>query len=240
MGRQTPAFIVASPRARIGKTLVARAIAEYFVYDGRQTAAFDVNPDEFALADLLPALTAVASIDDVRGQMALFDQLVVDDQIPKIVDLGPAQFEPFFAVMLELAIAREARRQHISLVVLFLADGDQRTAQTYSLLQHRFPDLSLVPVLNEAMPAAVRYRDHFPPRLGGAPLVIPPLGAVVREVIERPGFSLSAYLNKTADTTIELHGWIRKIFLEFRELELRLLLEELKPSLQLPRSDAQP
>ena len=233
MGRQTPIFIVASPRTRVGKTLVARALAEYFTADDRPVAAFDVNPDEFALVEYLPAVTAVASIDDTRGQMALFDQLVVADQVAKIVDLGVGQFEKFFAVMHELALARELRRQGIMPVVLFVADGDRRAQQAYALLQHRFADLPLIPVINEAVPIVARYRDHFPPsRLGGAPLVIPALAAVIRTVIERPGFSFAAYTAKTADTTTELYGWIRKVFLEFRDLELRLLLEELKPSLQ--------
>lgn len=233
MTRQTPLFIIASPRPRVGKTLVARALADYFTAEGRTVAAFDVNPDEFALGEYLPALTAISSIDDVRGQMALIDQLVVADQAPKIVDLGHAQFEKFFAVIDDLAFAREARRQGIAPVVMFVADGDRRAQQAYALLQHRFADIALVPVINEAVPVVARYRDQFPPsRLGGAPLTIPALGGVVRRVIERPGFSFSDYAARTEDTTTELYGWIRSVFLEFRELELRLLLEELRPSLQ--------
>ena len=34
------------------------------------------------------------------------------------------------------------------------------------------------------------------------------------------------------DTTTEMHGWIKRIFVEFRELELRLLLDKLRASLQ--------
>jgi hypothetical protein len=233
MGRQTPVFIVASPRTRVGKTLVARALAEYFSADGRPVAAFDVNPDEFALVEYLPAVTAVAAIDDTRGQMALFDQLVSGDATAKIVDLGAAHFEKFFAVMHQLALAREMRRQGIVPVLLFVADGDRRTQQAYGLLRHRFAELPLIPVINEAVPVVARYRDNFPSsRLGGAPLTIPALGAVIRGVTERPGFSFAAYTAKTEDTTTELYGWIRKVFLEFRDLELRLLLEELKPSLR--------
>jgi hypothetical protein len=233
MARQTPVFIIASPRARVDKTLVARVLAEYFAAEARPVAAFDVNPDEFTLVGYLPAVTAVSSIDNTRGQMALFDQLVVADQVAKVVDLGAAQFEKFFAVMHELALARELRRQGIAPVVLFVADGDQRTQQAYALLRRRLAEVPLIPVINEAVPVSARYRDNFPPsRLGGAPLTISALAAVVRGVIERPGFSFAAYAAKTEDTTTELYGWIRKVFVEFRELELRLLPEELKPSLQ--------
>jgi len=70
MQRQTPIFIVTSPRPRVGKTLVARALTEYFLALRKPVAAFDVNPDEFKLIDYLPAYTAAASINDTRSEMA--------------------------------------------------------------------------------------------------------------------------------------------------------------------------
>jgi len=75
MHRRTPIFIVTSSRPRVGKTLIARALTEYFCAQRRLVAAFDVNPDEFRLIDHLPAYTAAASLNDTRGEMALFDQL---------------------------------------------------------------------------------------------------------------------------------------------------------------------
>jgi hypothetical protein len=232
MRRQTPIFIVASPRPRVGKTLIARLLAEYLRAEGRPVMAYDLNPDGAALADYLPALTTIAGIDDIRDQMGLFDRLVVPDQFYKIIDLGHTQFEKFFTIMHDIAFAREARRQAITPVLLFVADGEQRSRQAYSILQHRFADLALVPVINEAVPVAMRYRDQFPAAFGGAPLTVPALSAVVKTLTERPGFSFADYQARTKDTTTELYEWIRKVFLKFRELELRLLLEDLKPSLQ--------
>ena len=55
---------------------------------------------------------------------------------------------------------------------------------------------------------------------------------MLKGVIERRGFSFAAFMNDATDTTTELYGWTRSLFLEFRELEVRLLLEELKPSLK--------
>ena len=233
MERQTPIFIVASARPRLGKTLLARVLTEFFLADGRSAAAFDVNPDDFALVEYLPAFTAVASVSDTRSQVVLFDQLVVADEVPKIIDLGHAAFDQFFGVMENIAFAREAQRQSIVPVVLFIADGDRRSRHSYELLHDRFADLVLVPVINEAVSVAARYRDNFPtPTMGGAPLTIPALAAVIKTVIERPGFSFAAYATGAADPTTELYGWIRRVFLEFRELELRLLLQQIRPSLQ--------
>jgi hypothetical protein len=233
MQRRTPIFIIASPRPRVGKTLLARVLADFFRADDRTIAAFDVNPDEFALVEYLPAYTAVATINDTRGQMALFDQLLVADQVPKIVDLGHGLFDKFFAVLQEIGFGEEARRKSVVPVVLFLADADRRSRQGFDMLRDRFPELALVPVFNDALPGLARSRDHFPAtRGGGAPLNFPALAPVLKAVIERPSFSFAALSVTAADTTTELYGWTRRLFLEFRELELRLLLEELKPALK--------
>jgi hypothetical protein len=76
MERRTPVFIVCSPLPNVGKTLLARLLAEYFRDDKRTFAAFDINPDDFALAQQLPDHTSIAHIGDTKGQMALFDQLI--------------------------------------------------------------------------------------------------------------------------------------------------------------------
>ena len=101
MQRQTPVFIVTSSRPRVGKTLIARALIEYFCALNRPVTAFDVNPDEFKLIDYLPAYTAAASINDIRGEMALFDQLVLPDRVPKIVDLSHTLLDKFFHAVCE-------------------------------------------------------------------------------------------------------------------------------------------
>jgi hypothetical protein len=233
MERRTPIFIIASPRPRVGKTLLARLLADFFRVDDHAIAAFDVNPDEFALVDYLPAYTAVSTITDTKGQMALFDELLVADQVPKIVDLGHGLFEKFFGVIEDIGFAKEARRKSIVPVVLYLADADRRSRQGYDMLHDRFPQLALVPVFNEALPAAARLRENFPAmRAGGGTLIFPALAAVLKGVIERPSFSFAAMGVTAADTTNELYLWTRRVFLQFRELELRLLLEELKPTLQ--------
>ena len=206
---------------------------EFFATEGRPVEAYDLNPDEYELVDFLPAFTGVASIDETRGQMGLFDQLLVNDQVPKVVDLGHSQFEKFFGIVHDIDFAREARRRSIVPVVLFVADGDWRAQQSYGILQRRFADLALVAVLNEVVPRIDKSRDNFPAsRRGGAAVAIPALTPVLRSVVDRPGFSFMAYAAKTADTTSELYTWMRRVFVTFRELEVRILLGEMKPELR--------
>src|SRR5262245_21367748 len=238
MQRQTPVFIVTSSRPRTGKTLVARALTEYFCALNRPVTAFDVNPDEFKLIDYLPAYTAAASLSDIRGEMALFDQLVLGDRAPKVIDLSHTLLDKFFTLYSKLDFAREAARRGVAPMVLFAADPDDRARQGYKMLADRFPDMALVPVLNEAIGQIERYAGNFPPtRRGGTPVAIPSLSPVLRSIIEKREFSFLGYAVKTMDGTTELYGWIRRTFVTFRELEVRLLLGEMP---RLPRAPVPP
>ena len=99
------------------------------------------------------------------------------------------------------------------------------------MLRDCFPRFVLVPVFNHALPSIMRHREHFP---AAAALTFSALSPVLRGVIDRPNFSFAALAGTPVDMSSELYLWTRRLFLEFRELELRLLLEQLKPQLPNP------
>src|SRR4029077_18453547 len=136
-----------------------RLLVEFLHADGRKVAAFDINPDDYTLAALLPEHTTIATVTDTKGQMALFDQLIVADGLAKVVDVGYGCFERFFAVMQEIDFEEEAQQRAIVPVVLFIAETDQHSMQAYDSLQDRFPELSLVPVLNAGATTGLRQRS---------------------------------------------------------------------------------
>jgi hypothetical protein len=230
---RAPVYIVCSPRVRVGKTLVARLLTEFISGNDRSVAAFDVNPDDCSLADCLPSQTTIANIDNTRAQIALFDNLIVDDGTAKIVDVGASSFKQFFALVHELGFVQEAHRRGLQPAVLFMADPDHRSIQAYANLRDRFPDIVLVPVYNGAVMRKQQARNHFPAsQAGRVPVRISPIQPFLKSIIDRPGFSFQEFLSRRSDGETELHAWIRCCFLEFRHLEMRLLLEEMRPALQ--------
>lgn len=88
--------IAASPRPRVGKTLLARLLADFHLHEGRSVAAFDLNVGERTLVQFLPEKTTIATVRDINGQMALFDRLIADEDTTKVIDLGHESFESFF------------------------------------------------------------------------------------------------------------------------------------------------
>lgn len=231
--RQKSIYIVCSPRQRVGKTLIARALTEFILADGRRAAiAFDVNPNNAALYGFLPRNTARADIDTTRGQMALFDELIAEDEVAKVIDLGDQAFDKFFTLIRQIALVDEAKRRGIAVVTLFIGDPDPRSAKSYAQTYGNFPSMALVPVHNEFVANMQDYMGDFAsPLPGERPVRFPVLSPFLKSVVDRPGFSFDDYLERQTGNRTELHEWIERVFVEFRELELRLLLRELKGSL---------
>jgi hypothetical protein len=235
---RTPVFIVCSPHERVGKTLVARLLAEFTLSGGSDVECFDLGAEEPSLIDYLPDRTALATVADTRGQMALFDRLIRADAVPKVVDLGSWVFDRFFTVMAQVGLGEEARRRQVQVVVLFVVSPGPAAARAYATLQRWLPGVVLVPVYNEMFGRGVR-RDEYP-TIGEAslPLRIPILAAGPHRIVDRPGFSFAEFRSGllrdiTGPYQAELESWTKRVFFEFRELELRLLLATLRLSLQL-------
>lgn len=226
--RQTPVYIVCSPRPRVGKTLVARLLTEFLYAEHRRVAAFDLNRNEPSLIDYLPRVTDTADISDTRGQMELMDALIEHDEVPKAVDVGAPSFDAFFRMAAEIGFVKEALRRDVLPIVLFVADGERITQRAFETLQASFPGTALVVVDNEhvtwgEVPAA--YREARSLRI----TTLPPF---FKSIIERPTFSFTQFLRDSNDPSAELHQWTRKNFLGFRELGLSLLLDRLRTGLR--------
>jgi len=235
--KRTPVFIVASPRPQVGKTFLARLLTDFLRLDGGQAVAFDLNPSGDALRDYQPALATATDLGDIKGQMALFDCLIVDDGIGKVVDLGNAWFERFFAIVEEIGFIDEALRHAIEPMIMFAADPHPVSVRAYAELRRRFPKAVLVPVFNEAILKGRKLRDQFPfGRAAAVPLQIPLLPPMLKAHADKSAHSFADFhaqlpVGVPIGLAFELRSWTKRTFLEFRELELRLLLEKLRASL---------
>jgi hypothetical protein len=233
--RRTPLFIVASPRPQVGKTFLARLLTDFLRLDGGEAVAFDLNPTGDAPGDR--GLAAGTDLTDVRRQMALFDCLIVEDGIAKVIDLGHGSFAQFFRVVEEIGFIDEACRRAIEPVILFAADPHPVSFKAHADLLRRFPKAVVAPVFNEAIVKGQKLRDQF--RSGHAaavPLQIPLLLPILKAQADKSAHSFADFHARLPEgvprgLAVELHAWTRRTFLEFRELELRLLLEKLQASL---------
>ncbi len=224
-------YIVASPNPRVGKTLIARLLVEFFRSSGRPLVGYDLDPREPELATRFPDLVRSVDITNTRGEMALFDRLIGPATHTTVVDLGYSSFEKFFDIMIEIGFVREARRRGVEPVVLFISDTTPLTIRAYADLRGALETTVFVPVHNESVSVMFERADFAPTRPEFGVIRIPRLSPIVRGVVDRPSLSFAEYLNDGPGGPTEIHSWVRDIFTEFRELELRLLMGRLTASL---------
>src|SRR5579872_1873552 len=147
--RQTPVYIVCSPRPLVGKTLVARLLSEFLLLKNGNVLAFDVNLKEPSLLEYLPDITETAEVDDTFGKMALMDRIIVDDGMAKVIDLGFHAFDEFFEMSEQIGFLKEAARRNVAPIILFMADTDRLSARGHETLCRQIPPRNLVVVDNE-------------------------------------------------------------------------------------------
>jgi hypothetical protein len=218
----TPVYIICSPRPLVGKTMVARLLSEFLLLKNGTVLSFDINLKEPSLLDYLPRITETAEIDDTYGKMQLMDRLIIDDGVAKVIDLGFHVFDEFFKMCEEIGFIKEAARRRIAPVILFVADADRVSRRSHEMLRRQIPRSALITIDNEFVA-----RGELPTEMiEGRMLHIAALPMFLKTYIDRETFSFTDYLRQERDSSTELHQWIRRNYLSFRELELSLILQK--------------
>jgi hypothetical protein len=89
------------------------------------------------------------------------------------------------------------------------------------MLRGQIPRINLITVDNEFI-----IRGELPPAMAeGRLLRLPALPGFLKTYIDRLNFSFTGYLRQEKDSSTELHQWVRRNYLAFRELELSLILQ---------------
>jgi hypothetical protein len=217
----TPVYIICSPRPLVGKTLMARLLSEFLLLKNGHVVSFDINLKEPSLLDYLPKTTETADVIDTYGKMQLMDRLIVDDGLAKVIDLGFHAFDEFFKMSDEIGFLKEAARRRVAPIILFVADTDRVSARGYDMLRQQIPASALVTIDNEYV-----VRGELPAAMSGGRMVrVGALPAFLKTYIDRLNFSFTDYLRNEKDSSTELHQWVRRNYLGFRELELKLILQ---------------
>jgi hypothetical protein len=230
----TPLYVVCSPRTRVGKTLVSRLLAEFYLVDYRHVVAFDLADEGPQLVDYLPEITTIVDIRDIHGQVAFFDQLISDGPVAKVIDLSHRAFDNFFAIAREIGFFEEALNHSIEPLILYVIDPrDVNSAETYEMLRDQFSAAaSLLAVRNQLEASAHQDRDLLSSaNTAPAWLDIPLLNLSLKALVAQQSFSFSRFwrappseLPNSMDE--ELAGWIERVFSQFRNIALTLGWED--------------
>jgi hypothetical protein len=194
------AIVVASPRARTGKTLLARLLVEHFVLAGHEPLIFDTDAVERTLAACFPGRARVIDLDRVTDQMKLFDTLVAPAAETQVIDLTHRSFQKFFRLLRDIEYVAEARSRGIEPVIFFIPERDAESWTQALTIRDFFRDARFVLVeqtfLGEparetrASPAYDTLKTHWPR------VRLPRLDPFHAGAVDDPGLSLSEFVRR--------------------------------------------
>ncbi|WP_442754848.1 hypothetical protein ACNHKD_17945 [Methylocystis sp. JAN1] len=231
MSRRTLVFFVCSPHSRTGVTTAARLLTDYYLSRGLPVEGFDTDSREPSYAPRFPGLSQVVDICDVKGQISLFDRLLIPDGTPKVIDVWSRSFDQLFATIAEIGFLEEAGRAGVQPIIFYQSDVSQTAANNARLLNTTWPELWITVVHNEGAaplgPDALHILAQYPAR---GKLVIPRLEAAIAWALGDFDLSLSAFLKEPpGDMSIvvraALKAWLLPIFTQLQSFELRLDLQ---------------
>jgi hypothetical protein len=240
-GRIDPLYVVCSPCRCVGKTLVARLLAEFHLLGERAVTAFDLADEGPQLADYLPDITTIVDISETSGQMAFFDRLVAGHDGTRVIDVSHRAFTRFFEVAQQIGFFEETRRRSAAPLIFFIADRDSKASDAYGSLRRVCTAASLLPVRNQtetkALPGYVQSPDAW---IAPASLDVADLGFSLRTVIDRPTFSFAKHWQTRPDSLPaalddELQDWSEGIFLQLGALERFLAGDHTSAPIEPPR-----
>jgi hypothetical protein len=195
------AIIVASPRARTGKTLLARLVVEHFLLSGIPHVVFDTDTADRKLAGFFPDKTVVVDFDRVTDQMKLFDSLGSPVATTQVIDLAHRSFRKFFKLMREIDYVSEARASGFEPVIFFIPNTEADSYVQGMELREQLRGAGFVLVRNEAVgePSREALRDlSFAAFVSNMPrLTLARLDPFFASAIADSKFSLSEFMRRS-------------------------------------------
>jgi hypothetical protein len=228
-----PVFIICTPFPRCGTSTVSRLLADFHLLEGRPFTLYETDKHSRGLELLFPDQCQVVDLATTRGQMDLFDQLVIPDQGPRIVEVCAPYYRHFFTQAREIGLFEESESRGTQPLIIFVTNGSYVAVEAAATLQCLWPNIPMAIALNEGLVHLGKsLHDHlaaFPTDLS---FQIPALEGLPKHEMEDPGFSISGFFGSTPPDDMslvvraDLRNWIRRVFTQFHSHELRTAFEQ--------------
>lgn len=230
---KAPIYLVCSPHAKTGASTATRLLCDFMTFEERAFALFDTDPHSRALGAWFPSVCTPADLSTTRGQIALFDRLVMPGREPRIVEVSSQIYARFLTQVRDIGLFEEAQKHDLEPVILFVSNGSNVAIEAARALLSALPEARLVPVVNEGpVRLGDQVHDHLEAFGSGYSLQIPQLDASARDIIESPHFSLAGFLSSPPPDDMslvvraDLRNWLKRVFTKFHAYEVRKAFED--------------
>jgi len=225
------AVIITAPRPRSGATLLARAFADYFRLSREHPLIFDTGHDERRLSLYFPGMATAVDLNNIRGQMTLFDTLASPVDEKRVVDVSHESFAHFFDVMEKIDYLGEAHAQRVEPVIFYILGRGVDSYEQARVLRDRFACPFVVvdnPFVGGPNEKARHSQGHAALQLHSWRMRMPPLDPLMADVIADTGLSLGAFMREDVHSSSlaflsrearpAIRAWIMAMFREIHRI----------------------
>lgn len=186
----TTIYVVTSDEARNGKSLFARFLIDYLMLAKRNPIVFDAGWPHQNMKERWAGRTLAADFSKVQGQMAFFDRVLGMPPRDSVLDLSWRDLERFLSLAVDIDFRHELAAKGLRLELFFV---ETPSLESRRLLE-RIRAMRLFHAMHFLRPAMVKGRPFSVLKLRETAIVIPELSPTLVTRIERPGFSVEAFL----------------------------------------------
>jgi hypothetical protein len=142
--------LVGGEKGGVGKSLVARILAQYLIDHGQPFEAFDTDRSHGALLRFYPQYTLPAPLEDFRGLDRAVETAVAEPGKTILVDLSSQSYAPMVRWMEDSRVLAAAGEVQLALRYWHVMDAGRDSAELLRVLLDQFEGrLPLVLVLNQ-------------------------------------------------------------------------------------------
>jgi hypothetical protein len=219
--------VVCSDRHRNGKTLLARALTDYLLLEGRDPFCLDLSAPEGALRAFFPGRTALVNFAQMTGKMKVFDTILAGPGRDYIIDMPAERLARFCEAVSDLNFREAAAAQGFRSIVIFIVDAEAESLKAAAAVEDILqPDL-FIPAANRFVGSAL------PDGVPGVTLTLEALPADLIPILSNRRFSLRNFiLGDEANVPFRLRGSLKSFLATlmdgFRDIEPALSLLTLR------------
>ncbi len=231
-------LIVCSDRARNGKTLLARLLADWLLLHESSVFLVDLDAPAFPLAVRYPDTSLAVDFSATIGRVATFDAIMAQTTINCVVDVPARYFDAFIDELDRLDLFAETAKAGMETIVHYVVDRE-RDSLEHARALHAVADRDgarFVPVRNAAIGDALkdeRSTGLYVDLMKEGEVFLPKFSEEALSWMETANFSFVDFLQGRLRTPsslldFELQDAVNGVFEQFERLRLRLDMAGLK------------
>jgi hypothetical protein len=228
--------VVCSDKARNGKTLLSRIIADDLTLVGREPMVFDAEYPSGGIRSYLPERTRLVDLAKIGGRMAMIDTILGTPPRDYVIDLPCRLLLDNFELFDQIDFINETRAAGFSLIVLFIIDKPFSSLRTARKIYNGGQLDRYIPVRNLAVGHVIDLSQvtHLYGEIAqDGEITLPILEREIIDFLEQRGFSFSDFLMNhyvppSQEIRQRLRAFLNEIFAQIRQIHGRIEVQGLR------------